>query len=276
MGKLFYFFSAVKIPLFSNPKTLKRHFSLFNLSAVDMPLLKAQACWSEPLLWVRNFLYHSSGRETWKNYFIFFSAAKIPPFSNPKTSKRHCLFFNLSTVDLPLLKAQACWREPLLWVLNFLYHSSGVETWKNYFIFSAAKIPHCSNPKTSKRHFLFYNLSAVDFPLLKAQACWSEPLLWVRNFLYHSSGLETWETYFIFFSAVKIPLFSNPKTLKRHFSLFNLSAVDMPLLKAQACWSEPLLWVRNFLYHSSGRETWKNFFIFFQQPKFPLFQTLRP
>ena len=144
MGKLFYFFSAVKIPLFSNSKTLKRHFSLFNLSAVDMPLLKAQACWSEPLLWVRNFLYHSSGLETWKNYF--FSTVKIPLFSNPKTLKRHFLFFILSTVDLPLLKAQACWREPLLWVRNFLYHSSGVETWKNYFIFFSSQNSPFSQP----------------------------------------------------------------------------------------------------------------------------------
>ena len=147
---------------------------------------------------------------------------------------------------------------------------------KLYIFFSAAKIPPFSNPKTSKRHFLFFNLSTVDLPLLKAQACWREPLLWVWNFLYHYSGLETWKNYFIFFSAAKIPPFSNPKTSKRQFLFFNLSTVDLPLLKAQADWREPLLWVQNFLYHSSGPETWKNYFTFFQQPKFPLFQTLRP
>ena len=185
------------------------------------------------------------------------------------TSKRYFLFYNLCAVDLPLLKAQACWSEPLLWVRNFLYHSSGLETWESYFIFfSVVKIPLFSNPKTLKRHFSLFNFSAVDLPLLKAQACWSEPLLWVRNFLYHSSGLATW----IFFQQPKFPLFSNPKTSKRHFLFCNLSAVNLPLLKAQAWWSEPLLWVRKFLYHSSELETW----IFFQQPKFPLFQTLRP
>ena len=136
---------------------------------------------------------------------LFFSTVKIPLFSNPKTLKRHFLFFNLSTVDLPLLKAQVCWREPLLWVRNFLYHSSGVEPWKNYFIFFSSQ----NSPffMTSKRHFLFYNLCAVDLPLLKAQACWSEPLLWVRNLLYHSSGLEIWENYFIFFQQSKFPFF---------------------------------------------------------------------
>ena len=205
---------------------------------------------------------------------LFFSAAKIPPFSNPKTSKRHCLFFNLSTVDLPLLKAQACWSEPLLCMRIFLYHSGGLETWKNYFIFfSTVKIPLFSNPKTLKRPFLFFNLSTVDLPLLKAQACWREPLLWVRNFLYHSSGVETWKNYFIFFSSQNSPFFM---TSKRYFLFYNLCAVDLPLLKAQACWSEPLLWVRNFLYHSSGLETWESYFIFFLQSKFPFFQTLRP
>ena len=45
---------------------------------------------------------------------LFISAAKIFLFSNPKTLKRHFLFFNLSTVDLPMLEAQAYWSEPLL------------------------------------------------------------------------------------------------------------------------------------------------------------------
>ena len=198
------FFSAAKTPPFSNPKTLKRHFSFFNSSTVDLPMLEARTCWSEPLLWVRNVLYHCSGLGTWKSFF--FSAAKTPPLSNPKTLKRHFSFFNSSAVDLRTLEAQTFWSEPLLWVRNFLYHCSGLGTWKSFFFFAAAKTPHFSNPKTLKRHFSFFNSSTVNLPMLEARTCWSEPLLWVRNFFYHCSGLGTWKS-FLFCSSQNSPFF---------------------------------------------------------------------
>ena len=88
---------------------------------------------------------------------FFFSAAKIPPLSNPKTLKWHFSFFNSSTVHLPKVEAQACRSEPLFWVRNVLYHCNWLGTWKNFFHshFSLAKIPPFSNPKTLKHHLFF-------------------------------------------------------------------------------------------------------------------------
>ena len=190
------------------------------------------------------------------------------------------MFFIWSTVAFPTLEAQTCWSEPLLWVRNFLYHCSGLGTWKSFF-FAAAKTPHFSNPKTLKRHFSFFNSSTVDLPMLETRTCWSEPLLWVRNFLYHCSGLETSKTPFLFFSAAKIPPLSNPKNLKRHFAFFNSSTVQLPKIEAQACRSAPLFCVWNFKYNCSGLMAWKNFFHswFFSAAKTPLFsnpKTLKP
>ena len=96
--------------------------------------------------------------------------------------------------------------------------------------------------------------------MLEAQTCWSEPLLWVRNVLCHNSGLGTWKNFFhlwLFFQQPKFT-FSIPKTLKRRF--FSSSTVNLPTLEAHACWSEPLLWARNFLCHNSGLWKWKSFF----------------
>ena len=215
------FFAAAKTPHFSNPKTLKRHFSFFNSSTVNLPMLEALTCWSEPLLWVRNFLYHCSGLETWKNFFHswFFSASKIPPFSNPETGERH--FFQFVDSRFTNARSLSLLEWAIIVIAELLVPLQWTWDIKNPFsFFSAAKIPPLSNPKTLKRHFAFFNSSTVQLPMIEAQACRSEPLFWVWNFKYHCSGLMAWKNFFHSwcFSGAKIPLFSNPKTLKPHFS----------------------------------------------------------
>ena len=208
----FLIFKQPQKNIFSNPKTLKLHFFSFILSTVDLPTLEAQACWSEPLLCVRNVLYHYSGLGTWKSFFLLcFFSSQNSPFSNPKTLKRHFYFFQFvysrfANARGPSLLQWAIFVSaelfvPLHWTWNMI-------TFLAFMIFFSSQISPFSKPTTSKRHYSFFNSSRVDLPTLEAQACWSEPFLWVRNFLYHYTGLWTWKSFFQlwFFSAGKNPI----------------------------------------------------------------------
>ena len=70
--------------------------------------------------------------------------------------------------------------------------------------------------KTLKPHFFFQNSSTVEFPMLEAQTCWSEPILWVRNFCTFTGDFEHERVslkhervsiIYDYFSAVEIPFF---------------------------------------------------------------------
>ena len=174
-----------------------------------------------------------------------------------------------------MLEVQSCWSESILWVQNFLYIYSGLGTWKSLihswsFFSSQNSLFLALRPENA----IFFTASTVDFPTLEDQTWWSEPLLWVRNLLYQCSGLGTWKSLFHSWS-----FFSSQNSLflalrPENPTCFNSSTVDFPVLETQTCWSEPILWVRDILYHYSGLGSWKRFFclwLFFNSQKFHFF-----
>ena len=223
----FMFFQQPKIPFFPNRETLKSHSSFFQFvysrfanargpSLLEWALFVSAELFV-PLNWTRNM-------KTILSFVIFFSS-QISPFSKPTTLKRHYSFFNSSTVELPTLEVQTCWGEPLLLVLNVLYHCGWLETWKNkfcpWFFIPPKKTTFLTlRPWNSKFFFQFVyrRFANARGPSLLEWAIFV--FLWVRNFLYHYTGLGTWKSFFQlwFFQQAKIP-FSNPKTLTLFFSI---------------------------------------------------------
>ena len=158
---------------------------------------------------------------------------------------------------------------------NLLYQCSGLGTWKSLFhswsFFSSQNSLFLALRPENPTCF---NSSTVDFPVLETQTCWSEPILWVRDILYHYSGLGSWKRFFclwLFFSSQKSHFFLTLdfKTpfffLKFVYSRISNARGPNLLKRANIVSAElfvPLQWTWNM-------KEFLLFLTFFQQPKFP-------